>query len=61
VVDCASHSERFVKELKQSGQFVRPVPIVGAPHFWVNQPIEENGSFTGFLAPKLLRFLNDKL
>jgi len=61
VVDCASQAERFVKELKQSGQFVRPVPIVGAPHFWIDQPIEEPGSFTGFLAPKLVRFLNDKL
>jgi acetyl esterase/lipase len=61
VVDCASQSVRFVKELKQSGQFVRPVPIVGAPHFWIDQPIEEVGSFTGFLAPKLLCFLDDKL
>jgi acetyl esterase/lipase len=61
VVDCASQSVRFAKELKQSGQFVRPVPIVGAPHFWIDQPIEEDGSFTRFLAPKLLRFLNDKL
>jgi acetyl esterase/lipase len=61
VVDCLSQSMRFVKELKQSGQFVRPVPIVGAPHFWIDQPIEEIGSFTGFLAPKLLRFLNDRL
>jgi len=61
VVDCAPQSERFVKELKQSGQFVRPVPIIGAPHFWIDQPIEEIGSFTGFLAPKLLRFLNDNL
>ncbi len=61
VVDCASQSVRFVKELKQSGQFVRPVPIVGAPHFWIDQPIEETGSFTGFFAPKLLCFLNDAL
>jgi len=61
VVDCGSQSVRFVKELKQSGQFVRPIPIVGAPHFWIDQPIEEIGSFTGFLAPKLLRFLNDKI
>jgi acetyl esterase/lipase len=61
VVDCASQSVRFVKELKQSGQYVRPAPIVGAPHFWIDQSIEEVGSFTRFLAPKLLRFLNEKL
>ena len=47
--------------LKQSGQFVRPVPVVGAPHFWIDQPIEESGSFTGFLAPKLFRFLKERL
>lgn len=61
VVDCTSQSQRFMRELKQSGQFVRPVPIVGAPHFWIDQPIDEVGSFTGFLAPKLLRFLDEKL
>jgi acetyl esterase/lipase len=60
-VDWASQSARFVKELKQSGQFVRPVPVVGAPHYWISQPIEETASFTGFVASKLLRFLRDKL
>jgi acetyl esterase/lipase len=61
VVDWASQSARFVTALKQSGQFVRPVPVPAAPHFWIDQPIEESGSFTGFLAPKLLRFLKDRL
>jgi acetyl esterase/lipase len=61
VVDCVSQSVRFVKELKQSGQFVRTIPIVGAPHLWISQPIDEVGSFTGFLAPKLLRFLDERL
>jgi acetyl esterase/lipase len=60
-VDWASQSARFVKELKQSGQFVRPVPVVGAPHFWINQPIDEPDSFTGYLAPKVFRFFSDKL
>jgi acetyl esterase/lipase len=61
VVDPCTQSERFVKELKQSGQFVRTVPIVGAPHFWIDQPIEGEASFTAFLAPKLFRFLNDRV
>ena len=60
VADWSSQSGRFVTALKQSGQFVRTVPVVGAPHFWIDQPIEENSSFTGFLAPKLLRFLKDR-
>ena len=60
VVDWASQSGKFVTVLKQSGQYVRTVPIVGAPHMWIDQPIDENGSFTGFLAPKLHRFLLDR-
>jgi acetyl esterase/lipase len=61
IVDHDSQSGRFVTALKQSGQFVRTVPIVGAPHFWIGDPIAETGSFPGFLAPKLLRFLKDRL
>jgi acetyl esterase/lipase len=61
IVDHKSQSERFVTALKQSGQFVRTVPIVGAPHFWIEQPIAETGSFTGFLAPKLHRFLQERM
>jgi hypothetical protein len=34
---------------------------VGAPHFWIGDPISETGSFTGYLAPKLFRFLKDRL
>ncbi len=60
VVDWASQSGKFVTVLKQSGQYVRIVPIVGAPHMWIDQPIDENGSFTAFLAPKLYRFLLDR-
>jgi acetyl esterase/lipase len=61
IVDHASQSGRFVTALKQSGQFVRTVPIVGAPHFWISDPIAETGSFTGFLAPKLHRFLTERI
>jgi acetyl esterase/lipase len=61
VVDWQSQSGRFAAALKQSGQFVRTVAVVGAPHFWIDQPIKENGSFTGFLAPKLYRFLRDRI
>ena len=61
VVDWRSQSGRFVTALKQGGQFVRTVPVVGAPHFWIDQPIAEKDSFTGFLAPKLYRFLKERL
>jgi acetyl esterase/lipase len=59
VADWRSQSGQFIKELKRTGQFVRPVPVVGAPHFWIDQPIDEACSFTGFVAPKLLRFINE--
>jgi hypothetical protein len=33
----------------------------GAPHYWLSDPIEEPDSHTGFLAPRLLRFLAERL
>ena len=56
-----SQSERFVTALKQAGFFVRTVVVPGAPHFWMADPIDETTSYTGFLAPRLLRFLQDQL
>jgi len=35
--------------------------VPGAPHYWMSDPIEEPGSLTGFLAPRLLRFLAERL
>jgi hypothetical protein len=35
--------------------------VPGAPHYWMNDPIEETGSLSGFLAPRLMRFLAEKL
>jgi acetyl esterase/lipase len=61
IVDRTSQSEAFLVALKQAGFYVRPVVVQSAPHFWMWDPIEESGSFTGFLAPRLLRFLQDRL
>jgi len=61
VVDRATQSEAFLRALKQAGFFARSVIVQGAPHFWNSEPIEEPGSRSGFLAPRLLRFLQDKL
>jgi hypothetical protein len=52
---------RFVTALKRAGTFTRITPIAGAPHFWMTEPLDEPHSFTGILAPKLLRFLSDQL
>ena len=61
LVDCATQSEAFLRALKQAGFFARTAVVPGAPHYWMGDPIDEPGSFTGFLAPRLLRFLAERL
>ena len=61
IVDPATQSEPFVTALKQAKFYVRTVILPGAPHYWMWDPIDEPASHTGFLAPRLLRFLRDKL
>ena len=61
LVDRKLQTDPFELALKQAGFFVRPVIVHGAPHYWMNDPIDEPGSFTGFLAPRLMRFLAEKL
>jgi acetyl esterase/lipase len=54
-------NEDFVDALKQANYYVRSVVIAGAPHFWIDDPIDEPGSHTAFLSVRLLRFLREKL
>jgi acetyl esterase/lipase len=61
LVDRKTQTDPFELALKQAGYFVRPVIVAGAPHYWMNDPIEEPDSYSGFLAPRLLRFLAEKL
>jgi acetyl esterase/lipase len=61
IVDRATQSEAFHLSLKQAGFYVRSVVMQGAGHFWMSDPIEEATSVTGFLAPRLLRFLAEKV
>lgn len=61
VVDWKSQSWRLLSLLKQAGCYVRTAPIVGAPHFWMRDPIDVSHSFTARLAPKLLQFLECRL
>jgi acetyl esterase/lipase len=61
LVDRKAQTEPFQLALKQAGFFVRPCIVHGAPHYWMNDPIDERGSYCGFLAPRLLRFLAEKL
>jgi acetyl esterase/lipase len=61
VVDPKQQSAVFLEALKQAGHYVRPVVVAGAPHFWIGDPLDEPGSQSAFLAPRLLRFLQAKL
>jgi len=61
VVDWSEQSMPLVKALKRANYFVRIVPVPAAPHFWIYGPVEEPHSPNEFFAPKLLRFLNERL
>jgi acetyl esterase/lipase len=61
VVDHRAQSLEFLLALKQAGFNVRTCVMHGAPHYWLSDPIEEHMSHTGFLAPRLLRFLAERL
>ena len=56
-----AQTDAFQLALKQAGFFVRTCLLQGAPHYWMNDPIDEPGSYTGFLAPRLVRLLAEKL
>ena len=60
VVDRAQ-TDAFFLALKQSGNFVRRYVMQGAGHYWLTDPIDEAGSYAGFFAPRLLRFLTERL
>jgi acetyl esterase/lipase len=61
LVDRRAHTDAFLLALKQAGFFVRTCIAQGAPHYWASDPIDEPGSYSGFLAPRLVRFLQEKL
>jgi len=61
VVDYRTQSLEFLLALKQAEFQVRPCVVHGAPHYWLSDPIDEPGSHSGFVAPRLLRFLAERL
>lgn len=61
LVDRKANTDAFVIALKQAGFFVRTTIVQGAPHYFGSDPIDEPGSQSGFLAPRLLRFLAERL
>jgi acetyl esterase/lipase len=61
LVNRRAQTDAFLLRLKQANFFVRPCIVQGAPHYWLSDPIEEGGSYSGFLAPRLIRFLQERL
>lgn len=61
IVEPATQALPFRDALKQAGFYVRTVVLTDAPHFWCSDPLDEPGSYPGFLAPRALRFLQLKL
>jgi acetyl esterase/lipase len=61
LVNRRTQTDAFLMKLKQANFFVRPCIVHGAPHYWVSDPIDEPGSYTGFMAPRLIRFLKERL
>jgi acetyl esterase/lipase len=63
IADPATQSEAFMLALKQAGFFVRPATTAAAPHFWMADPIDEPRGHVGvgFVAPRIARFLTDRL
>ena len=50
-----------LEALKQAGHYARPAVLEGAPHFWIGDPLEEEGGHSAFFAHRLLRFLQAKV
>jgi acetyl esterase/lipase len=61
LVDRRAQTDAFLMRLKQANFFVRTCIVAGAPHYWLNDPIDEPDSYSGFMAPRLLRFLKERL
>ena len=54
-------SDAFLLALKQNGNYARHVVMQAQGHFWNSDPIEEPGGIPGYLAPRLLRFLRERM
>lgn len=61
VVDWKTQAEPFVRALKQADYDVRILPVVGAPHFFMYAPLDDQGTHSHFLAGNIFRFLEERL
>ena len=61
IVDQPTQAIPFRDALKQAGFYVRTAIVPGAPHFWSSDPIDMPHSYSGVVAPRVVRFLDEKL
>jgi acetyl esterase/lipase len=61
LVDRCGNTDAFLRALKQAGFFTRTCYVPGAGHYWASDPIDEPTSYSAVLAPRLIRFLAEKL
>ena len=61
LVNRRAHTDAFLLRLKQANFFARTCIVQGAPHYWLGDPIDEARSYSGFMAPRLVRFLKERL
>ena len=61
LVDRKRNTDAFLRALKQAGFFTRTCYVPGAGHYWLSDPIDEPDSYPAVLAPRLIRFLAEKL
>jgi acetyl esterase/lipase len=61
IVDRGPQWDRYLTALTRAGYYGRRIVLQGAGHFWAREPLEEPNSYTGQLAPHLLRFFEAKL
>jgi len=61
IVDWKTQAEPFVCALKQADYYVRILPVVGAPHFFMYAPLDDAGSHAQFLSGNVFRFLEEHL
>jgi len=60
IVDPAQ-GQQLWQALNQAGIYSRRAVLPGAGHFFASDPLDEPGSFSGMVAPAVLRFLKGQL
>ncbi len=53
-------TDDFHVALKLAGFFTRRLIVQGAGHYFVSDPLDEPGSLSGWLAPRILRFVEER-